>query len=213
MRKPLRGQRSGKGTGSVNKTRPRAIPIPGARWPGHFAAIGTPAARHHDAARARGKHRRPSSGIERATRIPGARHQESSATTRTSVRAISSRSIPGTPSGAPSPRQGMGSDRECAGSPALPAPLDRNHSSSSLSASPEPDPLFEVEHLALGAEPEPQQELWREQRDVLAGGAIDLDKVALAKILDPRGAEGKHSRASMFLVRSRKARGRGRVNG
>ena len=29
----------------------------------------------------------------------------------------------------------------------------------------------------------------------MAGGAIDLDEVALPEVLDPRGVEGKHSRA------------------
>jgi len=29
----------------------------------------------------------------------------------------------------------------------------------------------------------------------MAGGAIDLDQVALPEVLDPRGVEGKHSRA------------------
>jgi len=38
-------------------------------------------------------------------------------------------------------------------STALPPPLDRNHGSPSLSASPAPDPLFEVEYLGLRAEP------------------------------------------------------------
>ena len=68
--------------------------------------------------------------------------------------------------------------QECAGSPALPAPPYRNRSASFLSASPAPDPLFEVEHLGLGAESEPQQKLWREQRHMMAGGAIDLDEIA-----------------------------------
>jgi hypothetical protein len=35
------------------------------------------------------------------------------------------------------------------------------------------------------AEPEPQQEVRCQQRDVLAGGAIDLDEIAPPKILDP----------------------------
>jgi hypothetical protein len=44
----------------------------------------------------------------------------------------------------------------------------------------------EIEHLGPGAEPEPQEELRREQRDVITGGAIDLHEVALAKVLDAR---------------------------
>jgi hypothetical protein len=138
--------------------------------------------------------------------ITGSRHQGSNARYQDTGRAQSGierhhanlgqgdflKAIPGTPSGAPSPRQGMGSDRECAGSPALPAPLDRNHSSSFLSAPSAPDPLFEVEHLGLGAEPEPQQKLWREQRHIMAGCTIDLHEVALPEVVDPRGVEGKH---------------------
>jgi hypothetical protein len=56
-------------------------------------------------------------------------------------------------------------------SPALPVPLDRNHRPTSLPASPAPDPLFEVEHLGLRAEPEAQEELRREQSDVMAQAA------------------------------------------
>jgi hypothetical protein len=78
-------------------------------------------------------------------------------------------------------------DLPFAGLPALPPPLDRNHSSSSLSASPAPDPLFEVEHLGLRAPPELQPELRREQRDGMAGGTIDRGEVALPEVLDPRG--------------------------
>ena len=43
------------------------------------------------------------------------------------------------------------------------------------------------------------------------GGAIDFHEVALPKILDPRGAEGKHSRPG-FLVCFRKAQGSVLVN-
>jgi hypothetical protein len=64
------------------------------------------------------------------------------------------------------------------------AALDRDHRPPSLSEPPAPDPLFEVEHLGLRAAPEAQKELRREQRDVTAGGAIDLDEIAPAKILD-----------------------------
>jgi hypothetical protein len=44
----------------------------------------------------------------------------------------------------------------------------------SLPASPTPDPLFEIEHLGLRVEPEAQEELRREQGDMMAAGAIDL---------------------------------------
>jgi hypothetical protein len=54
---------------------------------------------------------------------------------------------------------------------APPAPLDRNDGSPPCSASPAPDPLFEIEHLGLRAEPKPQQKLRREQRGVMAGDA------------------------------------------
>jgi hypothetical protein len=36
---------------------------------------------------------------------------------------------------------------------------------------------LEIQHLGLRAEPEPEQEVRREQRDVIAGGAIDLRDV------------------------------------
>jgi hypothetical protein len=47
----------------------------------------------------------------------------------------------------------------------------------------------------------------------MAGGAIDFDEVALPEILDLSGVEGEHSCVSVFLVCSKKARGRGVVNG
>jgi hypothetical protein len=40
-----------------------------------------------------------------------------------------------------------------------------------------PEPPFEVENLGRGAQPDPQQRLRRDQRDVVAGGAIDFDEV------------------------------------
>jgi hypothetical protein len=46
----------------------------------------------------------------------------------------------------------------------------------------------------------------------MASGAIDFDEVALSEILDPSGVKGHHSCAP-FLVCSRRARGRGHVNG
>jgi hypothetical protein len=49
---------------------------------------------------------------------------------------------------------------------APPAPLDRNHGSPSLSASPAPDPLLEIEHLGLRAEPEAKEKLWRQRSAV-----------------------------------------------
>jgi hypothetical protein len=88
---------------------------------------------------------------------------------------------------------------ERTGSPALARPLDRHDGSSPCSASPAPDPLLEIEHLGLRAEPKPQQKLRRQQRDVIAGGAIDLDEVALPETLDPCGVEGKIG-SPMFLV-------------
>jgi hypothetical protein len=48
----------------------------------------------------------------------------------------------------------------------------------------------EIEHLGLGAEPEPQKEVRRKQGDVTAGGAIDPHEVALPEIVDPRSGEG-----------------------
>jgi len=64
------------------------------------------------------------------------------------------------------------------GSPARAAPLDRNDSSSPGSALAAPDPRFEIEHLGLPAGSEPQQEVRCQECDVMAGGAIDLDKIA-----------------------------------
>jgi hypothetical protein len=44
--------------------------------------------------------------------------------------------------------------------------------------------------MCYGAQSAPQQSLGRQQRDVMAGGAIDLREVARPEILDPRGVEG-----------------------
>jgi len=46
--------------------------------------------------------------------------------------------------------------------------------------------LLQVENLRAGAEPETQQAVGRQQRDVMAGGAIYLDQIAPLEILDPR---------------------------
>ena len=56
---------------------------------------------------------------------------------------------------------------------------------------PEPEPVpFQIEHLECGALSEPQEGVRRQQRDVLTGGAIDLDEVASPEILDPHYVEG-----------------------
>jgi hypothetical protein len=73
----------------------------------------------------------------------------------------------------------------CTGSPALPPPLDGNDSPPRRSASAAPNPRFEIEDFGLPAEPERQQEVRRQQRDVMAGGTIDLHDIAATKILDP----------------------------
>jgi hypothetical protein len=72
------------------------------------------------------------------------------------------------------------------GSPALAPQLDRNDGLSLRIASAAPDAPFEIEYLSLRAEPEPPQELRRQQRHVMASGAIHLYEVAAPKILDPR---------------------------
>jgi hypothetical protein len=77
-------------------------------------------------------------------------------------------------------------------SPALASPLDRHDRSSLRSASATPGPPFEIEHLGLRAETEPQQEVRPQQRDVMAGSTIDLDEIASPEILDPRQVEGLH---------------------
>jgi len=40
-----------------------------------------------------------------------------------------------------------------------------------------PEPPFQVENLGRRAQSDPQQRLRRQQSDVVAGGAIDLDEV------------------------------------
>jgi hypothetical protein len=49
-------------------------------------------------------------------------------------------------------------------------PLDQNDRPTPASASAAPEPPFEDQHLRRGAEPEPQQGLRRQQRDLVAGG-------------------------------------------
>jgi hypothetical protein len=56
-----------------------------------------------------------------------------------------------------------------------------------------PRPSFEVENLGRRAEPYPNQSLRRQQRDVMAGGLVNFDEVALPEILDPRRVERQHS--------------------
>jgi hypothetical protein len=46
----------------------------------------------------------------------------------------------------------------------------------------------------LGAEPEPQQKVRCRRRDVMAGGAIDLDEIATSEIVDPCQVQGRHHR-------------------
>jgi len=43
------------------------------------------------------------------------------------------------------------------------------------------------------AQPEPQQEVPRQQCYVMAGGTIDLHEVAAPEILNPRQIQGLHS--------------------
>ena len=58
---------------------------------------------------------------------------------------------------------------------------------------------------------QPQQRLRRQQRDMVAGGAIDLDEVTLPEILDPCRVERQHISA-VFLKCSKQPHGAGRVN-
>src|ERR1700674_380631 len=69
---------------------------------------------------------------------------------------------------------------------ALPPPFHRNHRPPLPPAPAAPEPPFEIEYLGRGAQSAPQQGLRRQQRDMLAGGAIDLDEIARPEILDPR---------------------------
>ena len=48
-------------------------------------------------------------------------------------------------------------------------------------------------------QPKPSQGLWRNQRDVMADCAIQLQEITLAEILDPYRVEGEHLPASLFL--------------
>jgi hypothetical protein len=75
---------------------------------------------------------------------------------------------------------------QCRGSPTLAPPLDRDDRPSLRAASAAPDAPLEIKHLGLRAEGEPPQELWRQQRYVMAGGAIDPEEIATTEILDPR---------------------------
>jgi hypothetical protein len=75
-------------------------------------------------------------------------------------------------------------------SPTQAPPLDRHHRPSPRSTTATSNPSFEIEHLSLRAEPEPQQEVRPQQGDVMAGSTIDLDEIASPKILDPRQVQG-----------------------
>lgn len=68
--------------------------------------------------------------------------------------------------------------------PAL--PLHRHDSASPRSAPATPNAPFEIENLGVGAEPEPQQKVRRQQRHMVADSAIDLHEVAMPEFLDPR---------------------------
>src|SRR5215472_19173977 len=61
-----------------------------------------------------------------------------------------------------------------------------------LSAAAPPQPFLEVEHPRAGVQPQPLQGLRRQQREVMAGGAVRLDKITPPEILDPRHVEGEH---------------------
>jgi hypothetical protein len=74
-----------------------------------------------------------------------------------------------------------------------PAPPDRNDSSSPSLRTRGTGPAFEIENFGLGAETEPQQEIRRQQRDVVAGSTIDLDEVTTPEILDPCRVKRLHS--------------------
>jgi hypothetical protein len=47
-----------------------------------------------------------------------------------------------------------------------------------------PEQPFEVENLCRGAQSDPHQSLRRQQRDMVAGSAIDLHEVAEPKVLE-----------------------------
>jgi len=71
---------------------------------------------------------------------------------------------------------------------ALSPPPDRDDRPPFPPAAAAPEPHVEVENLCRGAEPDPQQRLWRQQRDLVADCAIDLDEVPSAEVLNPRAA-------------------------
>jgi hypothetical protein len=52
---------------------------------------------------------------------------------------------------------------------------------------------LEVEHLDVRPKPEPKKELGRQQRDVMAGSAIDLHEIAAPEVLDPHQVQRQHS--------------------
>jgi hypothetical protein len=66
------------------------------------------------------------------------------------------------------------------------APLDRDDRPPLPPAPAAPEPPFEVEYLGRGAQPGPEERLPRQQRDVMAGGAVHLVEVEVtrSKILD-----------------------------
>jgi hypothetical protein len=68
------------------------------------------------------------------------------------------------------------------------APTDRNDGQPLRSAPAASYAPFEVQHLCLRAEPEPQQKVRRQQRDVIAGGAIDLDEIATPEMRCDEGS-------------------------
>ena len=89
--------------------------------------------------------------------------------------------------------------------------VHRNHRPPLLPAPSAPEPPFEVENLGRGAQSGPEQRLRRQQRDMVAGGAIDLDEVTLPEILDPCRVERQHISA-VFLKCSKQPHGAGRIN-
>jgi hypothetical protein len=89
---------------------------------------------------------------------------------------------------------------------AVSPPLHRNYRPPLPSAAPTPEPRFEIENLGRRAQADPQQSLRRQERDMVTGGAIDLDEVTQPKVLDPRGVEGEHSGSPKFLECSHRSR-------
>src|ERR1700731_32115 len=90
------------------------------------------------------------------------------------------------------------------GSPALPPPLHRTHRLPPFPATATPEPPFEIQELGRGPQTGSEKRLRREQRDVLAGSAIDLHEVTRPEILDPRCVEGEHSGSPKFRECSQK---------